>query len=156
MRMVQRACVTTALLIAATTSVAVAQSSSSSSPGDSRFGVRGGVGFTPTQFVAGASMTFGKTAGIFRVSPVAQVGFGDDTTFDINVDFLVRLKVENSSFGFYGGAAPTIVFASDTYFGGTAVIGMNVPLFKGHESAIEGRIGIGDVPDFRLLLTVGL
>ena len=41
-------------------------------------------------------------------------------------------------------------------FGGTIVAGVNVPLFKGHESAIEGRIGIGDVPDFRILLTVGL
>lgn len=156
MRIVQRTLVTTALLIAASASVAAAQSSSGSSQAGSSFGVRGGAGFDPGQFVVGASMTFGKSAGIFRVSPVAQVGFGDDTTFDINVDFLVRLKVEDSNFGFYGGAAPTLVFASDTYFGGTIVAGVNVPLFKGHESAIEGRIGIGDVPDFRILLTVGL
>jgi len=72
------------------------------------------------------------------------------------VDFLVRLLVENSSFGFYGGAAPTLVFGDNTEFGGTIVAGVNVPLFKGRSSAIEGRFGVGDVPDFRILLTVGL
>lgn len=156
MRMVPRALFTTALLFAAATSIAAAQSSSSSSQSDSRFGVRGGAGFTPSQFVVGASMTLGKAAGIFRLSPVAQVGFGDETTFDVNLDFLLRLRVEDSKFGFYAGAAPTLLFANDTHFGGTIVAGVNVPLFKGHESAIEGRFGIGDVPDFRILLTVGL
>lgn len=155
MRMIPRALITTALLLAAGTAVAAAQSSSSART-DSRFGARAGVGFTPGQFVVGASMTFGKAAGIFRVSPVAQLGLGDATTFDVNVDFLIRLLVENSSFGFYGGAAPTIVFGDETEFGGTLIAGVAVPLFKDRTSAIEGRFGLGDVPDFRILLTVGL
>lgn len=155
MRIVQRAVLTTAVLLAASAGIAGAQSSSAART-DSRFGVRAGLGISPDQFVAGASMTFGKAAGVFRVSPVAQVGFGDDTTFDINVDFLVRLMVENSSFGFYGGAAPTLVFADNTEFGGMIVAGVNVPLFKNNPSAIEGRFGLGDVPDVRILLTVGL
>jgi len=155
MRTVQRVLVTTALLLAASAGVAGAQSSSAART-DSRFGARAGLGITPDQFVAGLSMTFGKAAGIFRVSPVAQIGLGDVTTFDINVDFLVRLMVENSSFGFYGGGAPTLVFGDNTEFGGTIVAGVNVPLFKDRASAIEGRFGIGDVPDVRVLLTVGL
>jgi len=154
MRLVRHAFALTALLAGAST-MAAAQSSSAART-DSRFGARAGAGFTPDQFVVGASMTFGKAAGIFRVSPVAQLGLGDVTTFDVNVDFLVRLMVENSSFGFYGGAAPTLVFGDNTEFGGTIVAGVNVPLFKGRTSAIEGRFGIGDVPDFRILLTVGL
>jgi hypothetical protein len=155
MRIIQRAIVATALLLAASVGVAGAQSSSAART-DSRYGARAGLGITPDQFVAGLSMTFGKAAGIFRVSPVAQIGLGDVTTFDINVDFLVRLMVENSSFGFYGGAAPTLVFGDNTEFGGTIVAGVNVPLFKDRASAIEGRFGIGDVPDVRILLTVGL
>lgn len=155
MRIVRRVTVTSALLLAATAGLAAAQSSSAART-DSRFGIRAGLGIDPDQFVAGASMTFGKAAGIFRVSPVAQLGFGDVTTFDINVDFLVRLMVENSSFGFYAGGAPTLVFGDDTEFGGTIVAGVNVPLFKNNPSAIEGRFGVGDVPDVRILLTVGL
>lgn len=154
MRLIRHAIALTAILASATT-IAAAQSSSGARD-ESKFGARAGVGFTPDQFVVGASMTFGKSAGIFRVSPVAQLGLGDVTTFDVNVDFLVRLLVENSSFGFYGGAAPTLVFGDNTEFGGTIVAGVNVPLFKGRTSAIEGRFGIGDVPDFRILLTVGL
>jgi hypothetical protein len=155
MRMLHQAFSATALLLAAATSVAAAQSDNSARTGTG-FGVRGGLGLSPDQFVAGASMTFGKSAGIFRVSPVAQVGFGDVTTFDINVDFLVHLKVEDSNFGFYGGAAPTLVFATDTHFGGTIVAGVTVPLFSGHQSAIEGRFGLGDVPDVRIMLSVDL
>jgi len=154
MRLVRHA-FTLAALLAATATAAAAQASSNADS-ESRLGARAGVGFTPDQFVVGGSMMFGKSAGIFRVSPVAQLGLGDVTTFDINVDFLVRLKVENSNFGFYGGAAPTLVFGDNTEFGGTIVAGVNVPLFKGRSSAIEGRFGIGDVPDFRILLTVGI
>lgn len=155
MRAIPRTLIATAFLATACTAVAAAQSSSSART-DSRFGARAGLGISPDQFVAGASMTFGKAAGIFRVSPVAQIGLGDVTTFDVNVDFLVRLLVEDSSFGFYGGAAPTIVFGDDTEFGGTIVAGVEVPLFKDRTSAIEGRFGLGDVPDVRILLTVGL
>jgi hypothetical protein len=155
MRLIPRTLAITALVLAAGTTVAMAQSSSSART-DSRYGARAGLGITPDQFVAGLSMTFGKTAGIFRVSPVAQIGLGDVTTFDINVDFLVRLMVENSSFGFYGGGAPTLVFGDNTEFGGSIVAGVNVPLFKDRTSAIEGRFGVGDVPDVRILLTVGL
>jgi len=154
MRLIRHALALTAL-VAATSTVAAAQSSGATR-NESKLGARAGVGITPDQFVVGASMMFGKAAGIFRVSPVAQLGLGDVTTFDVNVDFLVRLLVENSSFGFYGGAAPTLVFGDNTEFGGTIVAGVNVPLFKGRSSAIEGRFGVGDVPDFRILLTVGL
>lgn len=155
MRSLRYVLATAALLVVATTTTAAAQSSSSART-DSRFGARAGLGIDPDQLVVGASMTFGKAAGIFRVSPVAQLGLGDVTTFDINVDFLVRLKVEDSGFGFYGGAAPTLVFGDNTEFGGTLVAGVNVPLFKSRMSAIEGRFGLGDVPDVRILLTVGL
>lgn len=155
MRLIRRALAATVVLAAVASTTAAAQSGSDSHA-ESHVSGRAGVGITPDQFVVGASMMFGKAAGIFRVSPVAQLGLGDVTTFDVNVDFLVRLLVENSSFGFYGGAAPTLVFGDNTEFGGTIVAGVNVPLFKGRTSAIEGRFGVGDVPDVRILLTVGL
>lgn len=155
MRLLARAVLAATLFTMAGAAMAAAQSSSAART-DSRFGARAGFGIEPDQVVVGASMTFGKAAGIFRVSPVAQLGLGDVTTFDINVDFLVRLLVENSSFGFYGGAAPTLVFGDNTEFGGTIVAGVAVPFFKDRTSAIEGRFGLGDVPDVRIMLTVGL
>jgi len=155
MSIIRRTLFASICFLTATAGLAAAQSSSAART-DSRFGVRAGVGIDPDQFVVGASMTFGKAAGIFRVSPVAHVGFGDNTTFDINLDFLVRLMVENSNFGFYGGGAPTLLFGDNTEFGGMIVAGVNVPLFKNNPSAIEGRFGLGDVPDIRILLTVGL
>lgn len=155
MRLLARAVFAATLLTAASATLVVAQSSSTARS-DSRFGARAGLGIDPDQFVVGASMTLGKVAGIFVVSPVAQLGLGDVTSLDLNVDFLVRLKVEDSGFGFYGGIAPTLVIADDTELGGTLVAGVNVPLFKSRPSAIEGRFGLGDVPDLRILLTVGL
>jgi hypothetical protein len=146
--------VAVALFSAVSASAAVAQDGSESSA--PLFGVRAGVGFEPSQFVAGASVTLGRALRVFRIVPVAQVGLGDHTTFDINVDFLIRLMVEDTNFGFYGGAAPTLVFGESTEFGGTLVAGLAVPLFKDRRTHIEGRFGLGNVPDVRVMMSVSL
>jgi hypothetical protein len=118
------------------------------------FGAKAGFGIQPDQFVFGAQYSLGKSLGIFRVVPNAHLGVGDDTTLDLNADFLLRLLVQDAGIGLYGGAAPTIVLADDTEFGGTAVVGVQLPLIKGRATNLEARFGIGHVPDFRLLGTV--
>jgi hypothetical protein len=118
------------------------------------FGVNGGIGFSPTQFVFGAQYSLGKGLGIFRVVPNAHLGVGDATTFDVNVDFLARVIAKDAGFGFYAGAAPTFTsWDGDSSFGFTVVAGTQVPLIKNHATNIEARFGTGDVPDFRILLT---
>lgn len=115
------------------------------------FGVKAGVGFEPSQFVIGLQYSLGKTLGVFRVVPNAHVGFGDVTSFDANVDFLLR-GVLGSGLGIYGGGAPTLAFSDDnTELGLSLVAGLQVPLLKNRATSIEARFGIGDIPEFRLL-----
>lgn len=125
------------------------------------FGVRAGLGLKPDQFVVGGQFSLGKSLKIFRVVPSVDVGFGDNvTTIDLNADFLARLVVEGTSFGFYGGGGPTLAFfdrsggGSDWEFGVSAVAGLQVPIIPTKATNIEARFGIGHIPDFRLLLAI--
>jgi hypothetical protein len=124
------------------------------------FGLRGGFGLDPDQFVVGAQFSLGKAFAITRVVPSVDVGFGDNvTTIDFNADFLLRLIVENTSFGLYGGGGPTLAFLdfkndSKWKLGLSVVVGAQLPIIKKHATNIEARFGIGDIPDFRLLLAL--
>ena len=157
MRRIRMLASTSALLFALATTPALAQQSEPAAPAASSlgFGVKAGLGVNPDQFVVGLQYSLGKSLGIFRVVPNVHVGFGDVTTFDINVDFLARLTTKDSGFGFYGGAAPTFVTGDDfSEFGVTLVAGVQVPIVKNKATNIEARFGLGDIPDFRLLLSL--
>lgn len=133
---------------------------STASAQEGSFGARVGMGLNPDQFVIGAQFAIGKKAGVARIAPSVDLGFGDNvTTIDFNLDFLFRLKVEDTGFGFFGGGGPTLGFAdykggSDWSVGLSLVGGMELPHIAGHPSTLEARIGIGDIPDFRLLLAI--
>jgi opacity protein-like surface antigen len=119
------------------------------------FGLKAGIGFSPTQFVVGAQYSLGKGLGIFRVVPNVHFGFGDVTSFDFNVDFLARVIAKDAGFGFYLGAAPTYTTAdSDSDFGFTVVAGTQVPLIKNHATNIEARFGTSGAPDLRILAAI--
>lgn len=146
------------VLALAATSPVLAQEASQESKAHSGlgFGVKAGIGFGPEQFVIGGQMSLGKALGFIRVVPNAHLGIGDETTFDVNVDFLARLIVEDKGVGFYGGVAPgwfTRDGGSD--FGLTGVLGTQLPIFKGRATNLEGRLRItDDMPDFRLLVAI--
>jgi hypothetical protein len=115
------------------------------------FAAKVGVGFEPSQFVVGLQYSLGKTLGLFRLVPNGHAGFGDVTTFDFSLDFLLR-GVLDSGLGIYGGAAPTLAFWEDnTDVGATLVGGIQLPLLKDRATNLEARFGIGDIPEFRLL-----
>jgi hypothetical protein len=122
-------------------------------------GIRAGLGLEPDQFVIGAQFSLEKKLGIARVVPSIDLGFGDNvTTIILNADFLFRLKVEETGYGFYGGAGPTLSFwdfekSNDEWKPGiSAIAGVHLPLFPKHTTNLEARFGIGSIPDFRLLL----
>ena len=140
--------------------LAVCFSNTNAQGGDaSGLGIRAGLGLNPDQFVVGAQFSIGKKAGIARIVPSVDLGFGDNvTTIVFNADFLFRLRVEDTNFGLYGGGSPTLVFydfegGSNWDFGVTGVVGIELNIIKGHPNNLELRLGIGDVPDLRLLLT---
>lgn len=151
---------TTALVaaLAATPALAQQPASEPAAPAASSlgFGIKGGLGLNPDQFVLGLQYSLGKALGVFRVVPNVHVGFGDITSVDFNVDFLARLITKDSGFGFYGGAAPTFVTGDEGYseFGITLVGGVQVPIVKNKATNLEARFGLGEIPDFRLLLSL--
>ena len=125
------------------------------------FGLRGGFGLDPDQFVVGAQFSLGQKFHFFRVVPSVDLGLGDNmTSIDFNVDLLLRLIAEDISFGIYGGIGPTLAYLdskkadSKWRLGLSTVAGTQLPLSRKVATNIEGRFGIGKIPDFRLLLAI--
>jgi hypothetical protein len=142
-------------LVATTPALAQEQPQESKAHSGLGFGVKGGVGFGPEQFVIGGQMSLGKALGFIRVVPNAHLGFGDYTTFDVNIDFLARLVVEEKGFGIYGGVAPGWMFTEgDDGFGLTGVVGTQLPIFKGKATNLEVRWNFTDMPDLRILAAI--
>lgn len=125
-----------------------------------RFGLRGGFGLGPDQIVVGGQVEVGKLA-FARIVPSVDIGFGDDvTTIAFNGDFLLRVNIPDASIELYGGGGPTVLYAdvsngsSDWNLGLTLVVGGRLPVGGRHAVNLEGRIGLGDVPDFRLIAAI--
>ena len=126
------------------------------------FGLRGGFGVNPDQVIVGAQFSLGRTLQFFRVVPSVDAGFGESlTTIAINADFLLRLIIEDASFGFYAGAGPTALYwdprvgEGQWEIGLTLVAGTQIPLSRRFATNVEARFGaVGDMPDFRLLLAI--
>jgi len=158
MRRIRMLATATALATAIAAAPVLAQTAEPAPPGSGGlgFGVKAGFGIDPDQFVIGAQYSLGKSLGVFRLVPNAHLGFGDVTTFDANLDFLLRLIAKDSGFGFYGGGAPTIITGDgEVDFGLTLVGGVQVPIIKNRATNIEVRFGITDhMPDFRILLSL--
>lgn len=124
------------------------------------FGVRGGFGLDPDQFVIGAQAALGKKLGVARVVPSVDVGLGSSiTTISFNGDLHVRLNMEDTEFGLYLGAGPSVVYAdieagsSGWDVGLTLLAGAHIPL-RALPFNVETRFGVGDVPDFRGLIVL--
>jgi hypothetical protein len=121
-------------------------------------GVRAGFGLQPDQFVAGVQAVMGKIANVVRFAPSADVGFGDNVTvLTLNPDFRLAFSPPKSDAIFYGQVGPTIALIDpkhgdgDTEIGLTLSGGLNFPMGTGNLYTLEARIGIGDIPDIRVL-----
>ena len=100
---------------------------------------------------------------IHFISPprVGEYRDGDTvTTIAFNGDFLLRVDIPDASIELYGGGGPTVLYAdvsngsSDWNLGLTLVLGGRLPVGGKHAVNLEGRIGLGDVPDFRLIAAI--
>ena len=140
--------------------LAVVTISASGVAAQAQFGLRGGFGLKPDQFVVGGQVEAGKLA-FARIVPSVDVGFGDNvTTIAFNGDFLLRVEIPDASLELYGGGGPTVLYAdvsngpSDWNLGLTLVVGGRLPVGGRHAVNLEGRLGIGDAPDFRLIAAI--
>jgi hypothetical protein len=125
-------------------------------------GARAGYGINPDQFVFGAQAVSRRMSYGVRLAPSVDLGFGDNaTTYLLNLDVqFLSSRFPKSSSAFYVGAGPAIAiidvnnFGSDTEIGINIVGGLKLPMGSGNWYNLEGRFGIGDVPDFRILFGV--
>ncbi len=125
------------------------------------YGVRAGISSKPDQFVIGAQADMGEVLRRVRIVPSIDAGFGDHlTTFAFNGDVQLFVPLPKSLASLYGIAGPTIMIWTpeygdgDTEIGLTLGLGARMPLGGSGWYNIEARLGIGDIPDVRVLLGV--
>lgn len=146
-------CLAAATVLAAACQPAAAQSLRSS------IGLRTGFSVSPDQFSIGVQARLGEFS-IGRFAPSVDFGFGDNVTlttfnFDVQADLL---SLPGTGTSFYGGAGPTISIIdpergkSDTEIGLSFVGGVKVPFSPASYYNVEARLGVGDIPDFKLLI----
>jgi hypothetical protein len=111
------------------------------------FGLQAGYSSSPDQFVVGLNIGIIPSIAHLEIVPSAEAGFGDfDPMFGINGD--VHYNFGGTGLKPYLGAGLTWnSFDGDSNFGGNAIGGLK---FAGPFFA-EGKVGIGDVPDFKLM-----
>lgn len=129
-------------------------------------GPRLGFSSDPDQIVFGGQLMFPEVAENLSFDPSVELGLGDDLTiFSINGDFHYHFDVSGSNWRPYAGAGATLSFISwdDDDFpgnrddseleaGGGIVIGAGVPTRGGDRFFGELKLGLGDVPDFKLMV----
>ncbi|MFQ5511212.1 MAG: hypothetical protein ACE5EO_05125 [Candidatus Krumholzibacteriia bacterium] len=122
-------------------------------------GARTGFSVTPDQFTIGIQSQLGSFS-LGRFAPSVDFGFGNDVTVTaFNLDIQAGLlSFPGSSTGVYGGVGPTISIlspdrgSSDTEIGLSLVAGIKMPFSPLNYYNIEARFGVGDIPDFKLLV----
>ena len=130
---------------------------------DSGPGVRLGYGLNPEQYVIGARFSTDPRK-MPRIVVSVDLGFGDDqTTVACNFDLLWRLRVEGSRQLLYGGAGPALVYfnpsgdAGASWKTGLSVIaGIRLSPNDKRPISLEARVASGQIPDFKLLVVIGL
>jgi hypothetical protein len=125
------------------------------------FGIKAGAGINPDQFVVGVQGVFRKALDFADFAPSADLGFGDNVTvITLNPDLRLPLSLPASQTFFYVQAGPTIAILdfkygkSDTEIGLTLSAGLEFPMGKSGYYSLEGRFGLGDVPDARILFGI--
>ena len=116
------------------------------------FGLQAGGSFGPDQFVAGIHMGF--DAGKLKFVPSADLGVtGDAFTIAANADGHYALN-PGTRLDPYVGAGLTLYnvdpdgdAGSSTEFGGALIGGIHAT----RKLFLEGKVGLGDVPDFKLM-----
>ncbi len=122
-------------------------------------GARTGFSVSPDQFTIGIQSQLGSIAA-GRFAPSVDFGFGNDVNVTtLNLDWQAHfLSFPGASTSVYAGAGPTISIlspdrgSSDTEIGLSLVAGLKMPFSPVNYYNIEARFGVGNTPDFKLLI----
>jgi opacity protein-like surface antigen len=126
-------------------------------------GVRAGLSISPDQFVFGGQLSFRNLAPDVTFDPSLELGLGDDlTVIAFNLDVFYHMQLAGSEWRPYAGGGlglvsvsrddkPGVRDDSDNEIGLNAVLGFRVPTHTGQHWFTELRIGIGDLPDLKVV-----
>ncbi len=126
-------------------------------------GPRVGFSSNPDQIVFGGQLIIGELAPSLTFDPSLEFGFGDHATLiATNFDLHYHFVLQNSPWRPYAGAGISLNFIefdegfavdrSDTEVGLNLVGGAGVPTSSGNRFFTELKLGLGDVPDLKLLV----
>jgi opacity protein-like surface antigen len=151
------------LLLAVIPVAALAAESGSSAGIVTAWGPRVGFSTGPDQILLGAQLDMGNLAPDLTLTPNFDVGFGDSqTTVSLNADLHYHFHVRSSQWRPYAGAgigfthinydSDVIGGGDDSFVGGSLIGGAIVPTKSGSRFFIEGKIGLGDIADFKMMI----
>lgn len=127
------------------------------SPAFAKMGLEAGLSLDPDDFVVGLRWNHPVgTDGSLSLVPSVDAGFGDLTFVAGNLDLDYKFKTSSDLRPYIGGGINLHWFdfdgGSDTEVGGTILGG----LFITPQVGLEGRFGLGDVPDIKILALFNL
>jgi hypothetical protein len=121
-------------------------------------GPRIGLSIDPDQLVLGGQMIIGELAPDLTFDPNIEFGFGDNVTVvAMNFDLHYHFTLEGTAWRPYAGGGLGLNFidvdggGSDTEVGLNIVGGAGVPTQSGNRFFGELRLGIGDIPEIKLV-----
>jgi hypothetical protein len=130
----------------------------------STYGVRAGFSSGPDQLVLGGQMSIGEVAPSLSFDPNVELGVGDNVTLiALNLDMHYHFDLRDTAWSPYLGAGAGInfysvdlpqPFADDSFtrVGGNIILGASVPTRSGNQFFGEMKLGLGDTPDWKLLV----
>lgn len=137
------------------------RSHASAGPTVTWWGPRLGLSSSPDQFVIGGQLDFREVAPGLSVSPNLEFGMGDNVTWTaVNGDLKHHFVVQGATWRPYVGGGLSVNFwnysssfgdASGTEAGANLIFGAVVPTRSGSRFFTEARVGIGDIPDLKLM-----
>ena len=137
--------------------------SASSGPMVTAWGPRLGFSSNPDQFVIGGQLDFREISPDLSISPNLEFGFGDDFTWTaLNADLKYHFDVRGSNWSPYMGGGLSVNFwswhaplgfpdNSGTEIGANLIFGAAVPTHSGSRFFTEARLGLGDIPDIKVM-----
>ena len=150
-----------AVALAKTTRRSSTHRASSSARSLSWWGPRLGFSSNPDQFVIGGQLEFREVAPGLAISPNLEFGIGDDFTWTaLNGDLKHHFIVQGANWRPYVGGGLSVNFwnynsnfgdASGTEMGANLIFGAVVPTHSGSRFFTEARVGLGDIPDLKIL-----
>jgi len=122
----------------------------------SSIGFRTGLALSPDEFIAGVHFRTDALNENLYFVPSVELGLGDATMIAGNADLQYQFKTKSKLHPYAGGGLTVNWFndegSSDTNVGGSILGGMSLGETSFGKMFLEGKLGLGDVPDWKFIV----